>query len=317
MREMKLILTALFALALVFPSAFAAGANQSGYYLDVRAAHNACRIDFTTGVIDNVVAKIPNTTSTFSPFSEKLKVDKAKLFEFASAKDKDGFNGFVVGALKTDMQDAASALKSERKKYREYGSKPTDISALREDFQSSRGVFSDCESSAVLKLGQARIAQYGADVANWQSSADKLKEKNLSTAEMQNVIDGAKSGIIAPIQSALDSGNSAELQSALRKYCLGDSCSDRNGAGISNYHGFAKINAARLQAVLNKLLTLDPQNAQLISAQTSLDNVQSILSVVGEGKYAGSQQQDIWNGLKAAKQSVQDYLKTKKGASGQ
>jgi len=279
------------------------------YYLDTRAAHLVCRIDFTATVIDSVVAKVPATYDALSGHSATLKNDKAELESLAAAGDRDGFNSFVSGTVKPDMADGIKALAKERRNYKSYNLTNDTITSLRADYDAAREQMKECEKGSIVKLGQARIRHYNSIIDVWQTTTDKLGEKGVSTAAMQAVIGGAESNVIAPLQSAVDSGDSEQVKAALRTYCLGNGCPGNGDAAPQNYHGFAKINIERLQAIVDKLQeTAD--SSLLEEAEAKLDIVRSTLAQVGGNQYSEEQQDAVWDNLREAAKLVRDYMRS-------
>lgn len=281
------------------------------YYLETRAAHLVCRIDFTTAVIDNVVAKVPETSGALSGHSATLKGDKTQLESLAESGDREGFNSFVSGTVKPDMADAIKALAKERRNYKSYNLTNDTIASLHEDYKAANEQMKECEKGSVVKLGQARIRQYNAIIGVWQTTTGKLGEKGVSTAAMQGVIDGAESNVIAPLQSAVDSGDSEQVKAALRTFCLGNGCEGSGDAAPQNYHGFAKINLERLQAIKDKLAE-SADSSKLDEAQQKFDIARSTLAAVGGNKYTEEQQKAVWDNLKEAGKLIRDYMKENK-----
>lgn len=284
------------------------------YYLDTRATHLACRIDFTATVIDSVVAKVPATLDALSGHSATLKSDKAELESLAEAGDRAGFNSFVSGTVRPDMAGAIAALAKERRNYKSYNLTNETITALRADYDAAREQMKECEKGSIIKLGSARIRHYNAIIDVWQTTTDKLGEKGVSTTAMQGVIGGAESNVIAPLQAAVDSGDSEQVKAALKTYCLGNDCPGNGDAAPQNYHGFAKINLERLQAIVDKLQET-AESSVLEDAEAKLDIVHSTLAQVGGSQYSEEQQSAVWDNLREAAKLVRDYMRSIRPAS--
>ena len=316
----KTAFAALFVFAVLSAAVFAAdggrlGGREKGAYVDSRSTYLACRIDFTTGVLDQVSSAVPQAGSALSGASSKLKSDAAQLDTLAAGSDPGAFNSFVSGTLKPDMQSAITALAQARKNYKDYNVSRDTIATLRTGFKSAQDTMKVCENNAAISLGTARITAFNDAVGAWQDSANKLAAKGLSVTAIQGVIDSAKSNVIAPLQAAVNSGNSQTVKDALKTYCLGNGCSGSSASATPyNYHGYAKVNLERLQAIYEKLASTGSGSSSLASAKAKLDSARSSLLQIGTGKYTDGQLASIEQDLKGAMSDLKTNMKENKPA---
>ena len=290
-------------------------ASGKGKYLDVRGEHLACRLDFTAAIVDDVISAVPEASGSLSGISSELADDKSQLAALSVGDDAVAFNSFVSGTIRPDMTEAIRLLAQERRNYRDYGFDNETTAQLRNSYQVALQGMKDCEKGAVGSLGQSRIDHYNSIIAQWQSTTDSLATKNVSVSAIQAVIDGAKTSVIIPLQNAVATGDSEQIKSALNTYCLGNGCEGGNGTSPQNYHGFAKINLERLQAIKNKLES-SGTSTYLSQAQGELDLVRSTLSSVGSAKMDSSQEQSIWENLRDAARLIRDHIRSKATAAG-
>ncbi len=289
------------------PGATPGKGAAKGIFLQARATRLSCRIDQATSLLDDIVAKVPPAADALSQPSTALKNDKSQLSTLASAGDPSAFNSFVSGALKADTQSAVKAVGDVLKDFKGYNVSKEDRASLRDDRKSFKGTAQQCEQGAAVQIGQARLEQYNDYISKWQATATKLGQKGVGTSGMQSVIDGAKSSIIAPLQSAISSGDANQTAAALRTYCIGNGCGGTNGQEY-DYHGFAKFDLARLQAMVAKLQSGNTSGTGLDAVSQELSIVQSTLSTVGTAKYTPDQSKAVWGGLKQAAGDLKSYL---------
>ena len=336
MERNKMAMMAAFVLiAAMASTAFAAGtggqdkagtAKETGYYLQARAQHLTCTIDFSTTVMNDVVAVLPQGSSTLTADIAKLNADKSQLSTLATAGDPKAFDDFASGTLKSDATQSVSDLHTARQGFGSEGVTNDTRTQLQSEYDAARSTFASCNNGAVGTLLQARITQFTAVISNWNTKIATFGQKGFDTAAMQTVASGGTSNVVSPLQAALQTGDLSQMKTALETYCLGDGCGGKN-ANIQeyDYHGYAKIALETLQSVVNKAendprmanatamgLTIDTSKLQ--DAKAQLDSVRSTLATVGTNKYATEQDTAIWNGLKQASQDVKDYQQGLKDA---
>jgi hypothetical protein len=320
---------ALFIAALFVGAAFAdSGGNGNGKGLglgngnghgpsdDLLSAKNDyvnCRVDFTIGVIDDIIASIPDTNGSLANVSAALKADKAELESLLAANNTTAYQDFVNGQLKDDLEAAIAAIAHERGSYKDYNVTNITRELLQNQYQERHGDMLACDGVSFARVAEVRIRQYNDAVQNWQEKADELGAKNYSIDGMQAVIDGAKDGPIAALQDAIDSNDLSQIRAAIKVNCLADNCKGENGTAAQNYHGFAKFDLARLQSIVDKLNANagNTSNSTLLSeAQANLDDAQSALDSIGGAQFSGENQRNsVWQPLRDAAKDIRDYLK--------
>ncbi|MCX8195211.1 MAG: hypothetical protein N3G22_03865 [Candidatus Micrarchaeota archaeon] len=285
---------------------------QKGNFASVQAEHLSCRLDATISIIEDTISAVPQTSASLSPVLEKLAEDRLKLESLSAGNNTTVLKEFISGTLRKDMAEAVRLLAQERSRFRNYNVSKEIQQQLKDSHQVSLQAMKGCEKEARANLGIARLSHYNAIIQSWQKSTDKLGEKGISTAGMQSVIDGAKANVIRPIENAIASNNTTTIMEALKIYCLGDGCNGTAQSPPQNYHGFAKINLERLQAILNAASTnsTNSTNSSLLSqAQAKLNTARTTLEQVGTSQYSNAQGDLIWGSLKDAAKLLREYLR--------
>ena len=326
-------LAAFILVAAVASSAFAAGtgagakgsgddpAKQAGNMLSARVQHLSCTIDFSTTVMGDVVNVLPQGAGTLSADIAKLNDDKSRLSALASAGDPKAFDAFVSGTLTPDAKQGVSDVHAARQGFNGENVTNGTRSQLKSEYDAAHSALAACNNGAVGNLLQARIAQFTSQISGWNDKISTFGQKGFDTTAMQAVASGATSSVVAPLQTALASGDEAQMKSALRAYCLGDGCGgDKNASAQPyDYHGYARFALETLQSMVNKA-EADPRMANLTAigvtidtsklddAKQQLDNVRGVLATVGTAKYTAEQDSAIQGGLKQASQDMKDYM---------
>jgi hypothetical protein len=134
---------------------------------------------------------------------------------------------------------------------------------------------------------------------------DKLSAKGVDVSGMQNVVSGARSAVIIPLQSAVASGNADSVKAELKNKCLG------NGAPYS-YHFWAKKDIAGTSAISARIAdnaTAAGLGDQLADVNAKIAAAQSTLDSAGTNPYTVEQRDNIWNNLKAAAEGLKNIIK--------
>jgi len=264
-----------------------------------------CKNDFTIGVIDSIVTAVPDSSGTLDQYVDMLGDDQSALQSFADQADVDGFRGYVKGTYDPHLKSAREAVMGVRKgaKNVSNGSK----GALVQEYKGLRTTYDACHLEALKAHAREKLDGYGKAIEAASGKADMLKEKGVDTGELEAVIDGAKSDVVDPLESAVDSATDAKgIHSALQGHCLYNGCQDGK-----NYHFAARFEVKKLDAVLGKLES-DPSSgnasAEIASAKGSLGFAQDVLDSNGPSHYSDSQYSSMWDSIKGAAQSIKEAL---------
>jgi|GEM_PF-4239903 len=301
----------LFVLAIAIPVFVVSGiaATPNAYdqqILQSRYDMTSANIGFVTGVMTDTVSLVPQASNLQQP-ADKLNSDLATLQGYVSSDDRDGFNNYVKNTITPDVKSAQTAIKDDRTQWKSWNVTPSTIQQLKTDYQNRKTAYDSQVNAAWVQLGNARLQYYNSVMSNNDAVMANMTSKGLGVSGMQAAENGAKSNVIAPLQSAVSSGDATTIKNELKAKSLGD------GAPYS-YHFFANNDLARLQSISNKIsasgnLSSSVQQ-QLDDANAKLNAASSVLQTVGTSPYSGSQSDQIWGdgGLKGAAQELKTIV---------
>lgn len=276
-----------------------------GQGLDTAMDDVKCKNDFTIGVIDSIVTAVPDASGTLDQYVDMLQDDRSALQSYADQSDVDGFRDYVKGTYDPHLKSAREAVVDVRKSVKNVsnGSK----GALVQEYKDLRATYDACHLDALKAHAREKLDGYDTAIEAASEKADKLKEKGVDTGDLETVIEGARSDIVEPLESAVDQATDAKgIHAALQGHCLYNGCQDGE-----NYHFAARFEVKKLGAVLGKLES-DPrsQNAssEIASAHADLESAEDVLDSNGSSQYSDSQYSSMWDSIKGAAASIKEAL---------
>jgi|GEM_PF-5888894 len=295
--------------------------SGNGYFLQAKEQHLDCRIDFTATVITDISTAVPSAAAQLSAVKDRLAADKAHLSTLSAGNNSQAIDAFAKGQLTADMKAAADALSLARKDYGQYNVTNATRTGLKSKYDAARAAMASCKDASTGALLKARINQFSDDIAKWDEKITALGKNGYGTTALQAVSSGAKASVVAPMQSALSSGDVSQMNTAVKAYCLGDGCGAKD-ANITpyDYHGYAKMALETLQATISKVesrnntLNLSVNSSKLDEAKAKLGTVRSALSQAGTGRYGTGQDTQIWESLQTAQKDIREYAQEMKQA---
>jgi hypothetical protein len=302
----KLLLIPLMVLLLAMPVVSAVKINDEmlmGAYDDVK-----CLTDFENSVITSVTAKVPQA-SGLSAYTTTLNSDTTQLNAYANAGDEDSFKTYLRGTYESDIKNTNAAIRDARKNFSQWNVSAQTKIALRDDYKNAKDTFTACHLGATKRMANGRVNAFNNVLEKWSEKADNLSAKGIDVTDMRSVISGANSTIVVPLDNSLDNAQTGkDVRDTLRSYCLANGC--KNGI---NYHFYAKIEHAKLQAILDFIkpnATSANLTTQVNFAQSELDSVQASLTSVGTAQYSDGQNKIIWDNLKDAAKTIKEIIKS-------
>jgi hypothetical protein len=296
----------LFILALAIP-AFSAGALAGSTYeqqiLQARYDLVSARVNFATGVLTDTATLVVNASDLMAHV-DVLNGDLDALRRYVDANDKSGFESYLSGTIRPDMEAALDALKSDMRQFKEWGVSAETIAQLREDYQARKAMFEQETNAAILEFGNIRLSFYNDVMSRADARIVELRDKGIDVSAMQGVVAGAESNVVGPLQSAVSSGDASAVKQELHDKCLG------NGA-LYSYHFYAKIDLEALKAISDKIEASTNNSTilgQLDRVNERLSAAESTLSVVGTRPYMAEQQSQVWDNLKAASEGLREII---------
>jgi hypothetical protein len=156
-----------------------------------------------------------------------------------------------------------------------------------------------------IRLGQQRLSEYNHLLSMENTQISNMESKGFDVSGMQSVVAGAQANVVTPLQNAVNTGNGTVIKEELKSVCLD------NGMPYS-YHYSAQINLARLTSINDKLATLVNNTTiqgQISDVSSKLSAVSSNLDSIGTSPYTGSQESQVWDGMKAASQELKTIIR--------
>jgi len=293
--------------ALLLVASFSVNATDAVQALEARAAHLQCNIVFTTAVLSDMIAAVPEASTALQPHVDKLNTDSPQLESLAAAGSVVNFASFTLGMLWPDLTAAHLALVGERLKYNQYNVTADTRTQLRTQFNTRRDEFSSCQSSALIESGRTKVTYLNGELARWEEIAANLTAKGADMSEITSLISGARTQIVTPLQAAVDSGDSAQVQAALKQYCLANGCRDG-----TNFHFYAKADLARLVAITNAVeanATAAGKGDQITAIRASLTQGRTALDSVGPSQYPAESENSVWTAIRSAGDQLRVLLR--------
>lgn len=286
------------AIVLLFLSSIpmAAAQEEKKDYLEARYEKIACGIDFRTEVLEMTSDKVQQA-SNLKHHVNTLSEDRERLEALADEGSVREFREYVRETLRPHMADAKEDLKKDWEKFDQWKVSEETIAELREEYEELRGEFKGCKDEAVIPFGEAKAAWYEAILEKKQEQTQRLSEKGVDTAEMNEIISGAGERIANPLKDALGTEDPETVKHTLRTYRL------FNGGNEStiSYHFAAKYQVARLGGVLDFIAPRanDAGYGDMVtSIQDTVDATEGMLADIGDKKYAPGEGEDVWSSIK-------------------
>lgn len=281
--------------------------RQEAQVLARRQTYVNCRLDFAISFLQQAISSIPGAGQALSPYAQKLQDDKTQIASAASSGSTGAFQTAVSQAQK-DMQDANSAIAKQKGTLNRTNATKETMASLKANYEQLRQQLSGCENSAVMAIGSQKLGNYEKSINEWNAHAQNMTQKGLDATGVKNVIASAQPTVDS-LKNAIASGNASTVKTALQSNCLGNGC-----VKGENYHGYAKAQIARVQAVLDKAKAAPggSSSSALSQAQAKIDDANTILSQVGTAVYQEGQVQQIKTDMEGAANLIKEFAQPAK-----
>lgn len=300
-----LLLVMVLALPALAMSASAASATSPYQQQVLQARYDlvSARVNFAAGLFTDTATLVTNA-SDLAAHADKLNGDLGTLKGYVSSNDKSGFDSYLSGTVRPDMEAGMAAQKADMKQFKAWGVSDETKQQLRADYQARKTTFDQQTGAAIIELGNVRLNYYNDAMSKDDQRMSQLSSKGIDVSGMQGVKSDAMSSVVTPLQSAIISGNADAVKSQLHDRCLA------NGQPYS-FHFFAKNDLEALKATSAKIsATTDNETVhqQLADVNGKLSNAESTLNTVGTSPYTSDQQSQVWDSLKAASDGLKTIL---------
>ena len=287
-------------LGVVIISSVGFAQSEDSQSLSSAMAHATCKIDFTVLLINSTTSKVPSQVLTDD--SGKLSQDKMSLQTFVANNDVDGFRAYIHNTFDADLKKTRDDISDVRKNLTN-----TTKQMLEQSYKTLRASFEGCSLDSLKKHGDSVVEKDNKILGRYQAKADNLKSRGIDTAGLNAIISDAKAQIVTPLQNAINNAtNNSQVHSALKQYCLFDSC--KNGI---NFHLGAKFEIEKLNEILvfAKINNTNTTVANKITeAQNYLASAKSVLDSAGTSQLTAQQEQQIWGSIRSAEKDLKEVL---------
>ncbi|MCF7861373.1 hypothetical protein K9M79_03920 [Candidatus Woesearchaeota archaeon] len=275
-------------------------------------AVDECRVDYTTNVIDDYIAGVPQAAD-MAGYVDILNDDLVKLKEFIDSNDYPGFSEYRRNTYATNQKEANQALRQSVKDFKEWNVSQAVRTELRESLATHRDSFNSCKFAANQEFAKSRAQSYYDKKAAFETKLNDMKAKNpdLNTDEMESIISEAGDfvdDVLGQIEAANDMD---EIKSIVNNNCMFNGCKEGK-----NLHVIAKMNIARFRATLQ--LITDPAidaglSDQIDKVTVYLEDCDSIIEESGTGILSESQKEELRYNLSEAGKEMKNIINTLKG----
>jgi len=199
----------------------------------------------------------------------------------------------ILEGRSDDPKTVQSALNST-------GGKAGSIAGMN----ATRGNIS--QSIDVMSIGQYKLTYYEQVLSKSEQIVANVSQFGINTSAMGSVISGARSGVLKPLQSALDSGDSIRVTNELKTKCL------FNGTSYS-YHYGSKMDLETMKAVtakIERIVTIAGYGTEIKEVKTHLDNAEKAIDNVGTRSYTPEEAKYISTELMDASVTLAEVIQS-------
>lgn len=160
------------------------------------------------------------------------------------------------------------------------------------------------QSLDVSVAGSKKRDYYNKVLNGSEQRISAMRQAGIDVSGMETVLAGARSDVVAPLGSALDSGDKDQVSSELKSKCL------FNGTSYS-YHYGAKMDLEALKATIKKIenvATRAGHGGEITEAKLHISNAESTMLAAGTSPYTAEQKAYINAELKSASLILADVI---------
>lgn len=272
----------------------------------------ACKTVFVDVLINNTDSM--GVGAPLGNYADKLQEDLVQLQNYAENNDSADFKEFLSSNYDVDFKVVKEAVNAWRKDNLKNLSL-VQKKEIKNDYDAARATYNSCHVDSLKKYGDGRVIAFNAILDAHQEKADSLESKGADVTELNNIISDAKSQMVSPLQGVMENASGeAQIQQALRSYCLYDGCK----SGI-NFHFEAKWELAKLDIALGRIQNSSNASAmsdKITSLSKDINDAKSALDAIGANKYTADSKKKVWDNIRSAQASVKEVIGTPGGKRG-
>jgi hypothetical protein len=162
------------------------------------------------------------------------------------------------------------------------------------------------QSADIMRVGQYKLTYYEHVLLKSEQAVTNVSQLGIDTSAMESVLSGARSGVLNPLKSALDSGDIARVTNELKTKCL------NNGTSYS-YHYGSKMDLEMMKAVtakIERIVTIAGYGTEIKEVKTHLDNAEKTIDKVGTRPYTQEEMKYIATELKDASVALAEIIQS-------
>ena len=305
---MKKLFGLILAVLLLAGAAFAISDLNEAPYLQSRYAKTNCDAQFSMADAMDLLA-VDENASGINELIIEINSNLSALEGYADSGDKANYNSQAVAtnasigslnaqirnAIRTDMKGMANREKRVQ---------------LQQQHQANRTEFVECRKNSNLSFVLARVNSYGNIISAWENKIQKYGDRNMDVAGMNQVIADAQTQVIAPLQSAYDSGDYNAAKDAVKTHCLYDGCDS------GNFHFSARIEIAKMNAFMYAVQTAAGDFNMSAEWQQGIDSINAAseaLNGINGAKYTEETRASVWDSIKACGETLRTMVQNMKG----
>ena len=264
--------------------------------LDARYAHASCAVELTKAHLD-VLASY--TQKDVAVLKTDLDASLASVKDAAAAGDRAKFQE-AFKAVSEAVKKSKEAVVESRKSG---GLKGDNAKAAKEELKGAQDDYKACQSAAIKKESEEKLAVAGSEIDKFQKRVDELKSKGVDVANLQKDLDSAKTAK-DELATAAALGDQKSMKDAIQ------------GIRDLRLHMHANVAIAQLRDVILKAESKAADkniSVDFSQAKAELDKA-AALAVSGK-KYAEGEFERAWSSIKSAAELIKNSVKGAKKQS--
>lgn len=158
------------------------------------------------------------------------------------------------------------------------------------------------QSVDIMRVGQYKLTYYEQVLLKSEQIVTNISQLGIDTSAMESVISGARSGVLNPLKSALDSGDNTGVTNKTK--CLS------NGTSYG-YHYGSKMDMEAMKAVtakIERIVMIAGYGTEIKEVKTHLNNAEKAIDKVGTRPYTLGEMKYIATELEDASVALAEII---------
>ena len=294
---------------------FAETEASASPFLQARYKKLNCEVEFAKTIANNLKAIDSNSSAIFDEKVNSVTISMNDFNQRINKIDQKEFNSKMAGVLEKVRSISQISVRTLNDVNRLGTQSKLRIAESKTQRENARQEFIACMKNAQLDFLRSKIDEYKRVLSAWENRIREMQDKKINAREMNQIMEQARERVMIPLEQALMSNDANAIGESVRTTCLHDGCES------GDFHFAAKMEAAKLQALIEKIeptyYQLFPQNsaqqASLIEeAKVALANVKSKIAELDGKKYDKEERDELWRNLKNCALKLKEAVKLMK-----